>query len=297
MDIPYHHTSPVSIADIAGRLGLRKYGHEWRGACPSCGYRAALIVTERLGRTLWHCVSCNDKAGVTAAIKAALGGLPIIPEARPERLPRAVPADPAARRARAEALWNGAERITPDCAAGRYLERRGIAAVAASPALRWRRDCPHPGGGRRLAMLCRIDVPDGTFAGVQRIFVAMDGTKAAIEPAKASLGTVAGGACRLAAPVDGALVIGEGVETAAAAGALLRLPAWCAVSAGNMARTMQLPPDVRTVTVCADNDPPGLAAAEAAARRWRQEGRSVRIVRASAEGADAADVIAAGNVP
>lgn len=279
MTSPYHGHFSVSTAELAARLGLKRFGHEWRGACPACEYAASLIVTERGGKALWHCVSCADQRAVTAAIRAAIGGLPA--SAAPERLPRAAP-DPAARRARAEAIWRGGERITPDCAAGRYLERRGIAAVASSPALRWRRDVPHPSGGRRLALIARITALDGTFCGLQRIFLTPDGCKADIEPAKASLGTVAAGAVRLAEPTDGRLAIAEGVETAAAAGLLLRLPAWSAVSCGNLAASLALPDAVRTITIAVDRD---------AAARWRAEGRTVKFLIPNEAGADAADIV------
>ena len=78
----------------------------------------------------------------------------------------------------------------------------------------------------------------------------------------------------LAAPE---MLVAEGIETAASAGVLLGLPAWAALSAGNMAAAMVLPPDVRTVTIAADPDGPGRKAAQDAAARWRAEGRTVRI--------------------
>lgn len=286
MTSPYHGHFSVSTAELAARLGLKRFGHEWRGACPACEYAASLIVTERGGKALWHCVSCADQRAVTAAIRAAIGGLPA--SAAPERLPRAAP-DPAARRARAEAIWRGGERITPDCAAGRYLERRGIAAVASSPALRWRRDCPHPGGGRRIALIAAIAGPDGNLQGVQRIYLDRDGRKADCEPVKASLGLVAGGAVRLQ-PASVKLVIAEGVESAASAGVLLGMPAWSAISAGNLARNVALPAGILSVTIAADHDGPGLRAAEAALRRWRAEGRTVRIVKAAVFGRDFNDL-------
>lgn len=43
-----------------------------------------------------------------------------------------------------------------------------------------------------------------------------------------------GGAVRLAPPLAAEVVIGEGLETAGAAGLLIGVPAWSAVSAGNL---------------------------------------------------------------
>ena len=87
------------------------------------------------------------------------------------------------------------------------------------------------------------------------------------------------------------LAIAEGIESAAAAGKLLSMPAWAAVSAGNLAKSLILPTEIRSIVICADHDAPGLAAAEDAARRWQGEGRAVRILRAVEPGRDANDVI------
>jgi putative DNA primase/helicase len=51
---------------------------------------------------------------------------------------------------------------------------------------------------------------------------------------------------------DKPLVIGEGIETAASAGLLMGTPAWAAISAGNMAKGLVLPPEVRRVVIAAD---------------------------------------------
>ncbi len=49
-------------------------------------------------------------------------------------------------------------------------------------------------------MLARIDDIRGELVGVQRIFLTPDGTKAPVEPVKATLGIVTGGGVRLAPP-------------------------------------------------------------------------------------------------
>ena len=286
------HQYPQSLAptsEIASRLGLkRSRPGEYRGACPCCSYAGAAVLDERHGRPLLWCASCADKAGLAVVLRAAAGGALLAH--RPERLPRAAP-DPAARIERAKAIWDGGERIEQDTPAHKYLERRRISHAASSPALRWRSDVPHPSGGRRIALLARIDAPSGEFVGIQRVFLKPDGSKAAIEPAKASLGTIAGGAVRLQ-NASFELVVAEGIESAAAAGMLLNMPAWSAISAGNMARSLMLPASVRSVVVAVDNDMAGLRAAREAWRRWKSEGRAVRFLKPVAIGADAADVLA-----
>ncbi len=283
----YHRVAPHAN-EIAQKLGLRRSRPgEWRGTCPSCSYAGAAVLTEKSGKPLLWCSSCADRAGLAAILRAAGGSTP--PADRPERLPRLDRADAAARLARAEAIWRGGEAIEEDTPAGRYLARRCISHVANSPALRWRSDTPHPAGGRRIALLAAITGEDGEFSAIQRIFLDRDGRKADCSPVKASIGTVAGGACRLQ-PASSELVIGEGIESSAAAGALLGLPSWSAISAGNLARSLILPASIRSVVIAADNDPAGLRAAEAAWRRWRAEGRSVRILKPNQKDGDFNDL-------
>ncbi len=287
----YHRPAPPAI-EIASRLGLRRSRPgEWRGQCPVCSYPGAGVLTERQGRALLWCSSCADKAGLAAALRAAAGGA--LPAPRPERLPRWQRADRAARIERAAAIWRGAEEIEDGTPAALYLERRRISHVIRSPALRWRADTPHPSGGRRIALLAAVTAPDGAFAAIQRIFLKPDGTKADCEPVKASIGVIAGGAVRL--QERGAeLVVAEGIETAAAAGLLLGLPSWSAISAGNMARSLMLPASVLSVVIAVDNDAPGQAAAREAWRRWTREGRQVRFATPRGNGRDFADIAMGG---
>jgi phage/plasmid primase-like uncharacterized protein len=140
-------------------------------------------------------------------------------------------------------------------------------------------------------MIALVQDVAGDPIGVHRTYLRRDGSgKADIEPPKASLGPVWGGAIRLdhATPE---LVIGEGIETSASAGRLLRLPAWAALSAGNLANGLVLPVDVRAVVIAADPDEPGERAARAAALRWQREGRGVRIARPNIAGRDFNDII------
>jgi hypothetical protein len=141
------------------------------------------------------------------------------------------------------------------------------------------------------AMLALVVNVAGKPMGLHRTFLRPDGTgKASVDPAKATLGPIAGGAIRLHPEASG-LVIGEGIETSASAGHLMGLPAWAAISAGNMARTLALPPSVASVGIAADADPPGRLAADAAAARWRAEGRRVRIALPDRAGCDFNDVL------
>lgn len=86
------------------------------------------------------------------------------------------------------------------------------------------------------------------------------------------------------------------IESAAAAGLLLGMPAWSAISAGNMARTLILPAEIRSVTIAVDADEPGERAAREAWRRWTRAGLRVRLATPKEAGSNFAD-IAMGMTP
>ena len=76
------------------------------------------------------------------------------------------------------------------------------------------------------------------------------------------LGPMRGNAARLFHAPGPRLVIAEGVEDALAAHELTGLPAWAALSAGNMAALI-LPEHLREVLILADRDKHGLGQAKA----------------------------------
>jgi putative DNA primase/helicase len=181
-------------------------------------------------------------------------------------------------------LWRGSEPASASLAAI-YLQSRRLPELTASAALRFRGDTPHPEGGRLPALVALVSNSTGAPVAVHRTYLSRDGHKSTVEPAKASLGPVWGGAIRLdPLAADVPLVIGEGIESSASAGLLLGLPVWAAVSAGNLAKGVVLPPEVLSVIVAADPDAQGERAAVRAALRWRIEGRAVRIARPTGDG-------------
>lgn len=268
----------ASIEAVAITLGLRRAGREWRGACPACGYTTSFTLSRgKEGRALGWCASCQDNSGVAAALRAVgAGDGPEWHNDCPHEGHAAREVQNARKQARALALWNSSVPAVGTIAE-EYLSRRGLPGLAASPALRFRGDCRHPAGETLPAVVAAVTGASGATVAVHRTYLSAGGNgKADIEPAKASLGPVMGGAIRLA-PVSSELVIGEGIESSASAGILLGLPAWSALSAGNLAARLMLPKEVRSVVIAADPDLAGLTAAANAAARWRVEGRTVRI--------------------
>lgn len=91
------------------------------------------------------------------------------------------------------------------------------------------------------------------------------------------LGPCRGGVVRLAV-ADHRLMIGEGIETCLSAMQATGVPAWAAMSASGL-RTLVLPKTIQEVIILADGDQAGETAALDAGRRWKREGRAVRIAR------------------
>lgn len=175
----------------------------------------------------------------------------------------------------AQKLWNEAKPIDGTLAA-RYLHGRGID-CALPDSLRFHEDCRHPTGERFPAMIARVDGCDA-FA-VHRTYLSPDGTKASIDPAKAMLGSVLGGAVHLTACAGDRLVICEGIETglSLACGLLLE-PAniWAALSTSGM-KVIRLPEQAGRLTIAIDGDSAGRKAGEALARDATAKGWSVKM--------------------
>ncbi len=278
----------IDANQIANRLTLRKYPHSWRGDCPNCSYHAAFAVkVSKAGYPRLFCSNGCTAEELTAEVGRILGGGLVIKKADP----LSTEEDRARKREASARLWNGSSLTGLH---HRYLAARGLPGLATSSALRFRGDCPHPEGKRHPAMVALVQDATGAQIGAHRTYLRQDGSgKADIEPAKASLGPIWGGAIRLD-PVAAEIVIGEGIETSASAGILLGLPAWAAISAGNLGQALILPDEVRSVVIAADNDGPGEREAMNAARRWHAEGRKVRIARIGRAGVDFNDILMEG---
>lgn len=181
----------------------------------------------------------------------------------------------------ARQIWKQTRPLAGTVAA-RYLGARGVGHVAGVPALRFHPGLSHPAApGRFPVLVAGVQDIGGRFAGIQRTYLAPDGPcKAAVDPVRASLGHLTGGAVRLADPVDGRLLVGEGVETTAAAVRMLdwRGAAWATLGTSGL-RAVEIPAGVYDVVIAADRDPGGggQLAAAALAGRLADEDRSVAI--------------------
>ena len=189
------------------------------------------------------------------------------------------------KQARACQIWKEARPLRGSLADA-YLHGRGVE-VGSTRALRFHPRLRHPVelDGLPCLVACVQDC-GGRFLGVQRTFL-QGPHKASVQPVRMSLGKLTGGAVRLAEPADGVLLVGEGIESTAAAMQRLDLPGWTALGTPAL-RALVVPEAVREVVIAADRDAPGLEAAAALAERLEAEGRRVTIVAPRA-GGDFAD--------
>jgi hypothetical protein len=274
----------VTAETIARALGGHRAGTTWMARCPAHDDRSPSlsISAGKDGKVLVHCHARCDQRDVIAALADrglwAGAGKRVGPISH-ERRNSIVEPHPEAK-ARAEAaltIWRASHRIAGSPAEA-YLRSRGII-LAGPTSLRFHPGLKHPSGGIWAAMVALVARGEtGLPIAIHRTFLAREGGgKAPVEPAKMMLGPCRGGAVRLGEP-RGVLMVGEGIETCLAAIQATRNAAWAALSTSGL-RTLDLPRDIPEVIVLADGDEPGEAAAQDCARRWKGEGRRVRIAR------------------
>jgi putative DNA primase/helicase len=275
----------MSAESIAKALGGHSAGATWMARCPAHEDRvpSLSISSGRNGKVLVRCHAGCDQRDVIVILRerglweTTGRALRRFARKRQDGVPDNPDADALKRSEAAFALWQ-ASRPVGGTPVATYLRSRGLD-LPASPALRFHAGLKHPSGGVWPAMVALVTRGStGSPIAIHRSFLARNGDgKAPVDPAKMMLGPCRGGVVRLAEASD-VLMIGEGIETCLAAMQATGNPAWAALSTSGL-RSLDLPRDVRDLIVLADGDEPGEAAARDAARRWKREGRRVRIAR------------------
>jgi hypothetical protein len=276
----------MNLDSVLSRLrGVRRSGAGYVAFCPAHeNHRTqALSISEgENGRILLYCHRGCTYHQIVEALGFAQQAAPV-PVLRTSIRPVRQLSD-AGRIEAVRRIWREAKPLasTP---AQRYLENRGIHLPNWPLALRFHPACLHPSGSRLPALVAAVAVHrEGKLRlmAVHRIYIAHDGRKADVEPRKASLGNVRGAAVWLTRPTD-RLIVSEGIEDAAALMTAhhgdSRFTGWsyaASVSAGNLPN-LELPSEVQTVVIAADNDEAGRKAATEAACRFLREGRDGRI--------------------
>jgi putative DNA primase/helicase len=275
----------VTAETMAKSLGGRKAGGGWAARCPAHDDRTPSLSIHDGddNKVLVRCHAGCDQERVIAALRErGVWEVTGRSEGRCDRkyqhrISNGPNLDFLKRTAAALAVWQAsqpAERTPVEI----YLCSRKLF-LPASAALRFHAGLKHPSGGGWPAMVALVTHGrTGSPIAIHRTFLAHDGNgKAAVDPAKMMLGPCRGGVVRLGESGD-VLMIGEGIETCLAAMQATGNAAWAALSTSGL-RSLDLPRDIRDVIVLADGDDPGEAAAQDCARRWKREGRRVRIAR------------------
>lgn len=313
--------------------GSDRFQFTLRGNGADYGRFSCRGLTEQGGdgfKLVMHLYGC----GFTEAVKRAAAALGIHQDSRynvHQFLPR-IAAEPEIDRAkidreteRLKGLFNAAEPVSAGNIAGQYLIKRGLNMGLDT----YTHACKHvlhstngldywmqsqdgkPSKvGAFPALLARIQKPDGSLAGLHRIYLNGNGDKlllidkstgARLDCKKLKSvhdGALAGAACRLfALGASHKLAIAEGLETALAVHRLTGLPVWACISAGGL-KSVVLPEQVRSVLIYADNDKDdhqgrnaGELSAIAAKERFIKEGRECRIFLPPVVGTDWLDVL------
>ncbi len=252
---------------------------DWQGPtrqpCPQCDRgardRACGVTIEHDGGGVAHCFRCGYVETMRNDLASARPG---------DRAPR--PTAPTRHDRLSEfglELWASCRPLAGDGL--EYLSARHCALPPADGHLRYHPALKHPPSGTAGPALVGLvtDAVTGEPLTLHRTWVRADGQKAPIDPPRMLLGghRKAGGVVRLwpDEAVTMGLGVAEGIETALSLAHAFQ-PVWACIDAGNLAALPVLS-GIESLLIGADNDPAGIAAAEACAERWAAAGREARI--------------------
>ncbi len=266
----------MNSRELVHQLGGRWHGSSGVAQCPAHDDREpSLSVRDGDdGRLLTHCFSGCSPEAVWAALRdrGLAGG-----DAGPGTV-RQVPRrrDNSDRGRSALDIWR-ATRPAQGSPVEDYLRSRGITrpiphTIRYHPALK------HPDIGQHLpALVAAVADAARKVTGIQRIFLTMDGRKAPLTRPKMALGTLRGGAVRLAPTTDRVWIV-EGVEDGLALMQMMGEPAWAVLGTGGY-KTVEMPDHIRQVILAPDGDDAGQDVIQEAAHRLAGQGREVRAAK------------------
>lgn len=280
--------------DILAYHGIaREFLRNKHGPCPICQGRDRFRFDNKNGNGTYYCSGCGAGDGATLLMKycgfdfktAADEVRKIIGQCK---MTTSTPSDPAKNEARLKNIHAGLQRITPECIVSRYLAGRGIKVMP-------ERDCYfHPGidyyqdgksVGKFPAMVSTFRTVDGETSTMHITYLHNDGSnKLDVDSPRKILPTIRplpGSAIRLFNPVDNAICIAEGIETALSFHMETGMPVWAAGNAGNLA-AMEIPEDIKHIAIVSDSDKNfvGQEAAYTLARRLSAKGdrESIKVI-------------------
>jgi hypothetical protein len=270
----------MNAQDITKALGGHWHGSYGTARCPAHEDKTpSLSVRDAEGdKLLTHCFSGCSPAAVWGALQDS--GLVERAEDRPAHRHRH-------RRQRRPPPSRAAQPATGTLAED-YLRGRGIT-IPIPPSIRYHPGLKHADTGLNMpclvAAVCNVD---RQITGIQRIYLTHDGRKAPVNLPKMALGTLRGGAVRLA-PTTDRVWLTEGVEDALAVVQMMQEPAWAVLGTSNF-KTVELPENIRQVILAPDGDDAGQGVIQETATRLAGQGREVRAAKLPA-GKDWCDVL------
>lgn len=293
----------VDLEGIARALGgATRQGRGWLAFCPSHDNTRTPALSLDIGNNGNLLVSCHSGCDGRAVLDALRGrgliegrangdGVAVDPveAAKREKERRAKEAQ---MRGFAISLWSAAQPGEGTPVATYLREARGIDLDVIPPSLRFHPAIKHPSGVTLPAMVAIVENVRGEGIGIHRTFLRADGMgKADIQPSKAMLGPVRGGAVRFSRDRE-TMAVAEGIESALSFAVATRTPTLAVLSTSGM-KAVGLPamPLASSLIVAADNDPAGLMAGRILARRAVDEGRAARVIHPPVEGEDFNDLL------
>lgn len=298
----------MNARQIARAAKGKRAGTGWQIRCPAPGHpdrEPSCTVIDGPSGPVFHCFAGCDWRDIRAGAETAGWIKPFT------RQPVRSPEDRIAARAAAKAalaqreaemkrdrqsrirkgrdIW-GASECNQDRVQRYFTDGRGIRMVP--PIFRYNPAVWHLYERCELpAIVAPIEnVLSGRFQGVHCIFLNEAGNdKADIESSKLSFGVLIGGAVQLA-PADNRLALSEGIESGLSYMQLSGCPTWSMLGTAAM-KPINVPSHIQNIVIAADNDPPGLEAARAAARQFRLQGLAAEISRPKQVGADWNDIL------
>jgi len=249
-----------TAAEVAAILHGHPEGSGYLCRCPVLTHgkgrgdrRPSLGVSDGRCGVVFHCFAGCSHDQVAAAINN-FAGSPL-----PAPSPIVGGVKPKTTSTFARKLWAYSRPIAGTLA-DKYLRSRGF--TAPPPATvrflpRYRYDAMR----EFPCLIAAVQAPSREIIAVQLTFLGADGRKAPVTYPRRAIGPYADGMLRLA-PAGSHLGIAEGFETAWAASLIHNLPVWATLSRDRFL-IVKFPPEVRRLTIFADNDKPGREAADA----------------------------------
>ena len=270
----------MTAQEITKALGGQWHGDSGMARCPAHEDKTpSLSVRNGDGdKLLTHCFSGCPPAAVWGALQDR--GLVEQAQGRPGEKnrrwrrqwhrPAPAPAPEAPQtKGHAIKIWR-ASHPAPGTLAEDYLRGRGIT-IPVPASVRYHPGLQHADTGLDLpCMVAAVCNLERKITGIQRTYLTLDGRKAPLRRPRMALGTLTGGAVRLA-PTTDRVWLTEGVEDGLALVQMMDEPAWAVLGTGNF-KTIELPENIKQVILAPDGDDAGQAVIRETAIRLAGQG-------------------------